>query len=354
MNTRKTHSDYENEAVNQTDESAEHPDFIHPEQLESEALGREFHDQQTDIIFDGSFINIDEPTPETPNEHPNQDQLDNDNQQLYGVESEIPILDSSQAELDFDSPPEAESLSDSTGEDDFFEDSIDVDEIDPSHQDLDELIPEGSKLEDYSINLAFKYGYRMDLSRRIIHSILEDFPHYQSYLAIFRLIEKGFSLEIIQEAAELKSTWQSSESKQSWLIRSKFAYGKGVPQITWETCARLCSIFGLENALNLILNHWKKEWLLLSKPEEYWDKQIKNSYWYFGSFVNYQTKLNFSEFPINFNDHLSDEEKELYQITKEKAILMLSDRLFSINDSDLILGEDGSLWQDMGFQKRRT
>lgn len=245
---------------------------------------------------------------------------------------------------------------------DFTQSTIDFEELAPSENELNILLPEGSMLEDYALDLAFQYGHQRNTVKNRFLSILEEFPHYQSYLAISRLVEKGFSIEIIQDAADLKSYWLSSP--ELWLRRvfsnriSDYANVQSHKnirhQLTWETSSRLCSIYGLENVLHLMQVTWKNDWISLDAPGRLSAREVKLCYRYFISFINFKLVLNFSEFPIEINEQLLDDELILFSIEEQKINLECKD---SASHDEVFLftpQSDGTIWQDEFFQKTKT
>ena len=276
----------------------------------------------------------------------------NEKENPFEFNNELTITDLSQAV----------SSASNLGWMDFTQLTIEFEELAPSEQELNILLPEGSRLEDYASDLAFQYGHQRNAVKNRFLSVLEEFPHYQSYLAISRLVEKGFAIEIIQDAADLKSYWLSCP--ELWLRRvlpngiSDYANvhsHKNIRhQLTWETSARLCSIYGPENVVNLMQATWKNDWISLNAPERLSAREVKLCYWYFISFLNSKLVLNFSEFPIEINEQLLDDELTHFSIEEQKINLNCKDSAFGDGVFLFTPQIDGTIWQDEFFQKRKT
>jgi len=244
---------------------------------------------------------------------------------------------------------------------DLSQSSIEFKELGPSEQELNILLPEGSRLEDYALDLAFQYGHQRNTVKKRFLSILEEFPHYQSYLAITRLVEKGFSIEIIEDAADLKLFWLSSP--ELWLrrVRSKrisdyanvISYENIRYQLAWETSARLCTVYGQENVLELMLGTWKNEWITLNSPDHLSAREVKLVYWNFISFLNSKLVLHLSEFPIDINEQVLDDEPTHFSMEERKIILNYQDVPIIDDIFEFSLQFDGTIWQDESFQKSK-
>lgn len=244
---------------------------------------------------------------------------------------------------------------------DLSQSSIEFKELGPSEQELNILLPEGSRLEDYALDLAFQYGHQRNTVKKRFLSILEEFPHYQSYLAITRLVEKGFSIEIIEDAADLKLFWLSSP--ELWLrrVRSKrisdyanvISYENIRYQLAWETSARLCTVYGQENVHELMLGTWKNEWITLNSPDHLSEREVKLVYWNFISFLNSKLVLHLSEFPIDINEQVLDDEPTHFSMEERKIILNYQDVPIIDDIFEFSLQFDGTIWQDESFQKSK-
>ena len=276
----------------------------------------------------------------------------NGKENSFEFNNELTITDLSQA------TPSASNL----GWMDFTQSKIEFEELAPSEKELNILLPEGSRLEDYALDLAFQYGHQRSAVKNKFLSILEEFPHYQSYLAISRLVEKGFSIEIIQDAADLKSCWFSAP--ELWLRRvlsdgiSDYANvhsHKNIRhQLTWETSARLCAIYGPEDVLYLMQVTWKNDWISLNAPDRLSAREVKLCYWYYISFLNSKLVLNFSEFPIEINEQILEDELTHFSVEEQKINLKCKDSAFG-NEVFLFAPQiDGTIWQDEFFQKTKT
>ena len=376
----------EGEAVDQREwptTQKPHADFIHPMQIELGAdqyhaeANREVESKELDLqaAEDAAFENLSEPSDLdqiTDQGIPPQGQSLADYTGMYHeINSALPTNPvSSQEEflgtneLEFFSVTNSASPSKfmaspaNIGWADFAEASIEFEELAPPEQGLDQLLPEGSRIEDYAKDLAVQYGHRRKFDQKIFYALLEDFPHYQSYLAMSRLVQKGFSLEIIKDAAELKLTWQSSPDL--WLVRkrtppSAFAYcNVGISQrvyyqLSWLACASLCSVYGAENSVSLISESWKSEWISLKQPERLSVQSERNNYSYFVSFIIAKTKLGLSEFPITSTEFIDDLD-ETIEVQKSEGF---SVNYFN-NDSWFFTKQtDNTLWQDLDFQKAK-
>lgn len=356
--------DNENEDVtaNHIEWSAEqefHADFIHPTQFEQDQ--KEDHHPNGQVEF--NIFDIQE---QHSSQYSKVEVTNNTNSIVDQIPPKVEpngnngfeFIDSANA----DSSSQLMSYPTNIGWIDFAQASIEFEEVSPSAQWLDQLVPEGSRLEDYSTDLAVQYGHRRKLSQRIFYSILEDFPHYQSYLAISRLVESGFSLEIIYAAYELKSIWRLSPD--FWLVRSNRnrealgyanvrVYNQASYQLTWDASARLCSIYGFEEVVNLISNFWKREWVLLNVPSKFSDRETSISYWYFASFISYKTKMQLSEFPVNISDQLEDDENEFLPRGGLRYNINFFDPVFGLGDFEFSPELDGTVWQDPDFQKTK-
>lgn len=226
---------------------------------------------------------------------------------------------------------------------------MDFEEVSPSSEvNLDQSFPELSRIGKHAGKLAFQYGCQKTTARW--QSILENFPSVQSYNSILGLIEKGFSLDSIVEASKLKSVWQSSP--ELWLTRYSYRHTK-FPLLTWETYARLCSVYDFEEVIDLIFNFWKDEWLRLSAPHCLFyrsinclcDRDVRNSYLYFSNYVSCQAKSNSNDFPAHLSEYPFD-----CMLGEDKTSAFVISEEF-LKSEELQTDVDGSLWQDPSFSK---
>ena len=100
--------------------------------------------------------------------------------------------------------------------------------------------------------------------------IFADFPFYQSYAAIERLIANGCQIDEIHDIYQIKLLWLNNPN--SWLIR-RYDKLEGTwvvtrsPNLkntmTWKLAKDLSDNYALSEIENLICVTWQDEWLNL-------------------------------------------------------------------------------------------
>ena len=149
---------------------------------------------------------------------------------------------------------------------------------------FDTIYTDEVELEDYKI---FKYSNKLlnnvvhynlkDQSKthKILIEIFADFPFYQSYAAIERLVANGCQIDEIYDIYQIKLLWLNNPN--SWLIR-RYSKLEGTwvvtrsPNLkntmTWKLAKDLSDNYALSEIENLICVTWQDEWLNL-EPERF-------------------------------------------------------------------------------------
>lgn len=109
--------------------------------------------------------------------------------------------------------------------------------------------------------------------QRKMVSILSEFPHGSSVLAIERMISEGATIDFIEDCAQLKILWR--DSPHLWLYIALPRAGAGdkfIPKISasnrslsWTTAAHILETYPLTDALAMIETDWIEDWRRLHK-----------------------------------------------------------------------------------------
>ena len=153
-------------------------------------------------------------------------------------------------------------------------------ELEESVHDTEEYFYDEDPLEtsltfDYAQRLASSLGnYCRSEQRRHFEfflNILGDFPYYQSYAAIERLISRGHQVDRISDTYEIKLLWSENPSIWSERYFNKMERAWNVsrnPKIknsmSWQMACDLVANYPPSELESLILVDWYKEWLDLS------------------------------------------------------------------------------------------
>ena len=145
----------------------------------------------------------------------------------------------------------------------------------PSDQYFEDEDPlERGKIVEYASRLASRITYYQSKDQRKIYAIfvniLGDFPFYQSYAAIERLISKGLQVEDIRDAYAVKLLWMTNPNiwssrrynrmENNWSV---FRNPKLKNSMSWQLASDLAQFYTPNELENLILNDWYAEWLNL-------------------------------------------------------------------------------------------
>ena len=146
----------------------------------------------------------------------------------------------------------------------------------PSDQYFEDEDPlEQGKIVEYASRLTSRITSYQSKDRRRIYaffiSILGDFPFYQSYAAIERLIAKDVQIDQIRDAYAVKLLWMTNPNiwssrrynrmENSWSVSRNL---KLKNSMSWQLAADLVSSLTPNELENLILNDWYSEWLKLT------------------------------------------------------------------------------------------
>lgn len=145
----------------------------------------------------------------------------------------------------------------------------------PSDQYFEDEDPlEHGAIVEYASRLTSRITYYQSKDRRKIYSIfitiLGDFPFYQSYAAIERLIARGVQIDRILDAYMVKLLWNSNPNvwstrrfnrmERNW---DTFRNPKLKNSMSWQLASDLVTFCTPNELENLILNDWYTEWLNL-------------------------------------------------------------------------------------------
>lgn len=145
----------------------------------------------------------------------------------------------------------------------------------PSDQYFEDEDPlEQGKIAEYASRLTSRITSYQSKDRRIIYaffiSILGDFPYYQSYAAIERLIAKDVQIDQIRDAYAIKRLWMTNPN--IWSSRRKNHMDNSSPvsinpklknSMSWQLASDLVNFLTPNELENLIVNDWYAEWLNL-------------------------------------------------------------------------------------------
>lgn len=145
----------------------------------------------------------------------------------------------------------------------------------PSDQYFEDEDPlEQGKIVEYASRLTSRITSYQSKDRRRIYaffiSILGDFPFYQSYAAIERLIAKDVQIDQIRDAYAVKLLWMTNPNiwssrrynrmENSWSVSRN---PKLKNSVSWQLASDLVNSLTPNELENLILNDWYAEWLNL-------------------------------------------------------------------------------------------
>jgi ankyrin repeat protein len=145
----------------------------------------------------------------------------------------------------------------------------------PSDQYFEDEDPlEQGKIVEYASRLTSRITSYQSKDRRRIYaffiSILGDFPFYQSYAAIERLIAKNVQIDQIRDAYAVKLLWMTNPNiwssrrynrmENSWSVSRS---PKLKNSMSWQLASDLVTALTPNELENLILNDWYTEWLNL-------------------------------------------------------------------------------------------
>lgn len=145
----------------------------------------------------------------------------------------------------------------------------------PSDQYLEDEDPlEQGKIVEYASRLTSGITSYQSKDRRRIYaffiSIIGDFPFYQSYAAIERLIAKDVQIDQMRDAYAVKLLWMTNPNiwssrrynrmENSWSVSRN---PKLKNSMSWQLASDLVTALTPNELENLILNDWYTEWLNL-------------------------------------------------------------------------------------------
>lgn len=132
------------------------------------------------------------------------------------------------------------------------------------------------RLDGVAADLVLGLGAFPTSERRALHrrfrTVLEEFPHHSSHLALHRLLRAGASLEEIEEAASLRRLWldqpwlwgQKRRVLRAWEVwrnpGQRLAFG-------WPTALRLVRVFGIVEAEQALGEDWLQTWIELQRHQ---------------------------------------------------------------------------------------
>ena len=145
----------------------------------------------------------------------------------------------------------------------------------PSDQYFEDEDPlEQGKIVEYASRLTSRITSYQSKDRRRIYaffiSILGDFPFYQSYAAIERLIVKDVQIDQIRDAYAVKLLWMTNPNIWSSRRYNRMENNWSVSRnpklknsMSWQFALDLVNSLTPNELENLILNDWYAEWLNL-------------------------------------------------------------------------------------------
>lgn len=145
----------------------------------------------------------------------------------------------------------------------------------PSDQYFEDEDPlEQGKIVEYASRLTSRITSYQSKDRRRVYaffiSILGDFPFYQSYAAIERLIAKDLQIDQIRDAYSVKLLWMTNpniwSSRRYNRMESKWSVFRNPKlrnSMSWQLASDLVNFQTPNELENLILNDWYAEWLNL-------------------------------------------------------------------------------------------
>jgi hypothetical protein len=145
----------------------------------------------------------------------------------------------------------------------------------PSDQHFEDEDPlEQGRIVEYASRLTSRITSFKSKDRRRIYaffiSILGDFPFYQSYAAIERLIEKDVQIDQIRDAYAVKLIWMTNpniwSSRRYNILENDWPVSRNPKlknSMSWQLASDLANSFSPNELENLILNDWYAEWLNL-------------------------------------------------------------------------------------------
>ena len=198
---------------------------------------------------------------------------------LFGNAPHISRNDNAPFEVDDEPSMKLEQVNDTPKEFEDWEIFLDED-LEEQSQNTQEYYEDEDPLEiglinDYAQRLAVKLGGYSAKDRKRTYkfflNIFGDFPYYQSYAAIERLVYQGHQVDQISNAYEIKILWSENPSiwseryfnkmERSWNISRN---PKMKNSMSWQMACDLTGNYPPTELENLILVDWYKEWLNLS------------------------------------------------------------------------------------------
>jgi hypothetical protein len=149
--------------------------------------------------------------------------------------------------------------------------------LDPESKNEDQI--ETDKIITYASHLTNSLASYRSMDRRklfeLFVNVLGDFPSYQSYAAIKRLLERGSSMEHIQDVYSVKLIWASNSNiwsdrrynkvEKNWLITRNESLRNSM---SWKLASDFVNEFTPTDLENLILNDWYSDWMHLTVDSE--------------------------------------------------------------------------------------
>lgn len=145
----------------------------------------------------------------------------------------------------------------------------------PSDQYFEDEDPlEQGRIVEYSSRLTRRITFYQSKDRLRINAffitVLGDFPFYQSYAAIERLILRDVQLDQIQDAYSIKLIWATNPNiwssrrynrmENAWTVSRN---AKLRNSMSWQLASDLATFHTPNELENLLLNDWYAEWLNL-------------------------------------------------------------------------------------------
>ena len=145
----------------------------------------------------------------------------------------------------------------------------------PSDQFFEDEDPlEQGKIVEYASRLTSRITSYQSKDRRRLYafiiSILGDFPFYQSYAAMERLIAKDVQIDQIRDAYAVKLLWMTNPNiwssrrynrmENSWSVSRN---PKLKNSMSWQLASDLVNFLTPDELENLVVNDWYAEWLNL-------------------------------------------------------------------------------------------
>ena len=171
--------------------------------------------------------------------------------------------------------------------------------FDEFHEDEDPL--ETGKIVEYASRLTSQIFHHQTKDRKKAYvsfvNFLGDFPYYQSYAAIGRLLSKELQIEDIKDVHSVKFLWLSNPniwSERRWnRMESMWVISRNSRlrnSMSWQLAADLVRNYPVSELENLILVDWYNEWINLRLSGENSKSGVDPCYGKYPTYLNEKRK----------------------------------------------------------------